>query len=205
MERWKGKVAVVTGASAGIGAVIAEKLVCYGITVVGLARRIEKLEELAKKLKKRGNFFSYKTDVQNEEDVVGAFKWISEKFGQVHILINNAGVVKLAELTKCPSFELKESFNVNVFGLCFATREASKIMLDNKIDGHIIHISSIAGHNVLSAESGIYCASKHAVLVLAEALRKELTSKNSKIKISVSFYHINTSRYFLLFLIFYSA
>ena len=94
MERWEGKVAVVTGASSGIGSYVVEQLVRNGLKVVGLARRLELLQDMEKRLEKQtGLFYPIKCDVSNDEECVAAFKSIEKKFGAVHILINNAGVL----------------------------------------------------------------------------------------------------------------
>lgn len=91
MDKWKGKIAVVTGASVGIGEAIVKDLANKGITVIGLARRPEKIEEYAKELSE-GQIFSYKCDVSDLESIKSAFHWIEEKFGVINILINNAGI-----------------------------------------------------------------------------------------------------------------
>jgi NADP-dependent 3-hydroxy acid dehydrogenase YdfG len=91
MDKWKGKIACVTGASVGIGEAIVKDLAKNGIIVIGLARRPEKIEEFAKEVKD-GQIFAYKCDVSDLESVKSAFKWIEEKFGCLHILINNAGI-----------------------------------------------------------------------------------------------------------------
>lgn len=92
MEMWKGKLAVVTGASAGIGAAIIEDLAKAGINVVGLARRVEKVEELIKSFgTTSGIVYPYHCDVSDLQSIKAAFKWIEEKFGSINILINNAG------------------------------------------------------------------------------------------------------------------
>jgi len=90
MEKWQGKTAVVTGASAGIGAAIVKDLARNGINVIGLARRPEKVEELAKE-EFSGKVYGYKCDVTDLQSIKDAFKWIEQKFSQIHILINNAG------------------------------------------------------------------------------------------------------------------
>ncbi|KAJ8949210.1 hypothetical protein NQ318_021703 [Aromia moschata] len=163
MERWVGKVAVVTGASSGIGAAIAEQLVEKGL--------------------KKGKFYPVTTDVSKEEDILRAFAWVKENLGPVHILVNNAGIGKTEHLHDGNIEDWKSIFKINVLGLCIVTREAIKDMKANNIDGHIIHINSILGHQVDPGLS-VYPASKFAVTALAETLRLELNSLKSKIKIT---------------------
>ncbi|XP_063910553.1 farnesol dehydrogenase-like isoform X2 [Zophobas morio] len=186
MERWKGKVAIVTGASVGIGAAIVEQLVEQGLQVVGLARRSEQVEENAKKLAgKNGKLHAFKADISKEEDILKAFKWVTENLGPVHILINNAGIIQQTTLVDGDAEKWKKIFDTNVIGLSIATREAVKIMKENKIDGHIIHINSTLGHKVVSQRySNVYPASKYAVTALTETLRQELNHLGLKIKIS---------------------
>lgn len=186
MERWKGKVAIVTGASAGIGAAIAEQLVGAGLKVVGLARRKERVEELAKKLQgKNGQLYSFRADVSKEEDILAAFKWVKENLGPVNILINNAGFRRDTNLIEGDAKMWEDILDTNVLGLCMGTREAVKDMRANNVDGHIIHINSLVGHKVIYfPQSSVYPASKHAVTALTETLRQELNSIGSKIKIT---------------------
>ncbi|XP_063911294.1 farnesol dehydrogenase-like [Zophobas morio] len=186
MKRWKGKVAIVTGASAGIGAAIVEQLVDAGLQVVGFARRTDKIEALAKKLcRTKGKLHAVKVDISKEEDILAGFKWVSEKLGPVSILINNAGVLPNSTLVDGSTEEWKKVFDTNVMGLCVATREAVKIMKANRIDGHIIHINSVAGHKVPNIPNmNVYPASKHAVTALTETLRQELNSLGLKIRIT---------------------
>ncbi|KAJ8932619.1 hypothetical protein NQ314_014549 [Rhamnusium bicolor] len=151
MDRWIGKVAIVTGASSGIGATIAEKLVEIGLQVVGLARRKERMEQLAEKLAgKKGKLYPIKTDLSKEEDILNAFKWVKENLGPIHILINNAALNKSTSLTDGDIEIWKNVFAVNVIGLCIATREAVRDMRANNVDGHIIHINSVVGDQNLS-------------------------------------------------------
>ena len=99
MEKWFGKVALVTGGSAGIGAAIVDKLVTHGLKVVSCARNIEKLEELASKLKdEKGEVCPYQYDLRKEDDIISMFKLIKEKFGTIHVCINNAGLAHNASL-----------------------------------------------------------------------------------------------------------
>lgn len=154
---------------------------------MGLARRKDKIDELAKNLaNKPGKLFSIATNISKEEDVIKAFQWIKTNLGPVHTLVNNAGVAKRTTLIDGSVSLWKETFDVNVLGLCIATREAVGNMKENNVDGHIIHINSILGHHCSKVPiANVYPASKHAVTALTETLRRELISIDSKIKITV--------------------
>ncbi|KAJ8931738.1 hypothetical protein NQ314_015270 [Rhamnusium bicolor] len=119
--------------------------------VVGLARRKDRLDQLAKKLSgKKGKLFPVKTDLTKEEDILNAFKWTKENLGPIHILINNAGYAETGYITDGDTELWNKIFQLNVIGLSIATREAVKDMKANNVDGHIIHINSLAGHRNLS-------------------------------------------------------
>ncbi|KAF2902134.1 hypothetical protein ILUMI_04042 [Ignelater luminosus] len=186
MGKWIGKTAVVTGASSGIGAAVAEKLVENGLTVVGLARRKERIEELSKQLEgKRGKLYAYRTDVTKEEDILKAFRWTKDNVGPINILVNNAGIARVTSLIDGNYKLWKEVFDTNVLGLCTTTREAVRDMRANNVDGHIIHINSIGGYSIPHIPYlSVYPPSKHALTALTETLRRELNSIGSKIKIS---------------------
>ena len=98
MERWTGRVAVVTGASSGIGAEIALQLAIKGLHVVGLARRKEKIEKLSKTLPPniKGSLKACQCSVTDEEEIHDAFEWIEKNAGPVSILVNNAGILREA-------------------------------------------------------------------------------------------------------------
>ncbi|RZC38502.1 dehydrogenase/reductase SDR family member 11 [Asbolus verrucosus] len=186
MNRWVGKVAVVTGASAGIGAAVAQKLVEEGLQVAGLARRSERVQELAKQLKgAKGKLHAVRADMTREEDVLQAFQWVSDHLGPVHILVNNAGVIHQTSLVEGDTEKWRKVFDTNVLGLCVATREAVKAMRAHDVDGHIVHVNSVAGHKVPAFPGiNVYPASKHAVTALTETLRQELNQIGAKIKIT---------------------
>jgi NADP+-dependent farnesol dehydrogenase len=154
--------------------------------VAGFARRSERVEELSKKLKgKKGKLFAVKVDMTKEDDILKGFKWVSEKLGPVHVLVNNAGIAQPTNLIDGETEKWKKTLDTNVLGLCIATREAIKVMKANKIDGHIIHINSVAGHKVPNFPGlNIYPASKHAVTALTETLRQEFNNLGLKIKIT---------------------
>uniref|UniRef100_A0A6P7FZB1 Farnesol dehydrogenase-like n=1 Tax=Diabrotica virgifera virgifera TaxID=50390 RepID=A0A6P7FZB1_DIAVI len=186
MDRWLGKVALVTGASAGVGAAISEKLVEAGLKVVGVARRTKVLDELAQKLSsKKGKFFPYTGDVSKEEDIVKAFSWTKENVGPVSVLINNAAVLLLEDLSSITTPHLKQEFDINVISVCIANREAIKQMKENNIAGHIININSVAGHKVMNfPKLNVYAATKHAVSALTETLRLEQSNQKTNIKVT---------------------
>ncbi|KAF5288874.1 hypothetical protein FQA39_LY03753 [Lamprigera yunnana] len=181
MQRWKGKVAVVTGASSGIGAALTLSLLKEGLIVVGIARRKEKIQELST----NENLYAVRGDITKEEDVLNGFKWIKDNLGPIHILVNSAGVLRITSLIDGCMELWKYVIDANVMGLCIATREAIKTMREYNIDGHIVHVNSIVGHKVINFPNlNVLCASKHAVTALTETLRLELNSIGSKIKIS---------------------
>ncbi|KAJ3651604.1 hypothetical protein Zmor_017637 [Zophobas morio] len=186
MDRWAGKIAIVTGASAGIGASIAEALVEHGLIVVGTARRSEQIEEHAKQLSgKKGKLCAFKADFTKEEDILKVFEWTSKNLGPIHVLINNAGRSLNSTLVDGKTEEWKSVLDLNILGLCIATREAVRIMRENNINGHIFHINSVMGHKVFnSPNTNVYPASKHAVTALTETLRFEFTNLGLKIKIT---------------------
>ena len=156
------------------------------LQVAALARRLDRLEELAKKLTgKKGKLFPIKTDITKEEDILSAFKFITVNLGPIYILVNNAGAAIPGPISEATTESLNKIIQLNVIGLCIATREAVRDMRANNVDGHIIHINSIAGQQVLSHGASIYFASKFAVRALAETLRLELNSLKLKIKITV--------------------
>ncbi|KAK5641873.1 hypothetical protein RI129_010420 [Pyrocoelia pectoralis] len=175
MDRWQGKVAVVTGISSGIGRAVATQFVEAGLKVVGLARRRERGEELSKRLEGgKGVFYYIEADVTKEDDILNANEWIEKNLGPVHILVNNAGTASVTTLVDGELHLWKKILDTNVLG-----------MRKNNVDGHIIHINSLSGHRVFFHSTlNVYAASKYAVTALTETLRQELNSIGSKIKIS---------------------
>lgn len=160
----------------------------YVNQVVGLARRPELIENLAKQLQnEKGKLYSFKVDLTKERDILIAMEWVKEKLGPIHILVNNAAILKDSLLTEGDTQIWREIFETNVLGLSIATREAVKSMKHNSIEGHIININSIVGHSVPKGVNlNVYPASKHAVRALTESLRQELNSLGMKIRVTVS-------------------
>ncbi|CAG9810713.1 unnamed protein product [Chironomus riparius] len=190
MDKWVGKIAVVTGASSGIGAAIVKDLAQHGLIVIGLARRSEKVDEIAKELTSApGKIHSHKCDVGDLNSVKKTFKWIEEKFQKVHILINNAGVSFYDDILD-PSDErtarLNEVININFTGLVHTTREAFRLMKVADDYGMIINVGSVYDNMIkFPNTSSIYPATKYAVRSLTEIIRQELiVADNDKIRVA---------------------
>uniref|UniRef100_A0A8D8FAF8 Farnesol dehydrogenase n=1 Tax=Culex pipiens TaxID=7175 RepID=A0A8D8FAF8_CULPI len=189
MDRWTGKVAVVTGASSGIGAAIAKSLASAGMVVVGLARRVERVEALRDDLEDdetRKRLHAVKCDVSKEEEILEAFRWVEENLGGVDVLINNAGVLPETTLVTPGNTEiLRQVMDINVMGLVLCSHEAFQSMKKRSVDGHVVHINSISGHVVPNfAKLNIYSASKFAVTALTETMRREFAAEGTKIKVT---------------------
>ena len=156
MEKWEGKTAIVTGASAGIGDAVVRDLVKYGINVVALARRLERLEKLKEQLKDaKGKVIPIKCDVSDKASIDTAFEQIEKEVGSVQILVNNAGVCIMHGLFTDTDKEtddvLVNTINTNFLGLVRMSRKGYKLMKKTDDYGIIINIGSIAGHSVACA------------------------------------------------------
>ncbi|XP_073835631.1 farnesol dehydrogenase-like [Musca autumnalis] len=194
MDKWHNKVAVVTGASAGIGAACCKALVDNGMIVIGLARRPERIDEIHNSSwpddeEKQKRLHSLKCDVRQETQVVEAFAKIVKDFGPIAVLINNAGIVRSTELVRENNTEdLRAIVDTNIMGVAFCTREAFKSMSKNSDGlGHVIIINSVAGHRVIHFEgmsTNMYPASKHAITAMTEVYRNEFLMHNTKIRVT---------------------
>lgn len=190
MERWINKTAVVTGASSGIGAAIAIDLVKSGMQVVALARRDDRLNEIKDGLQEhlKSKFHPMKCDLTKESDVINVFKWVNDHLGGVHVLVNNAGILRNTQLVNASNTEdIRAVIDTNIMGVLHCTREAFQSMKAREIAGHVVIINSIAGHFPLNLPNfNIYPASKFAVTAMTETYRREFDLEDTNIKITVS-------------------
>jgi NADP-dependent 3-hydroxy acid dehydrogenase YdfG len=178
-----GKVAVVTGASSGIGEATAEALAAEGATVVVAARREERLHELVGRIESSGGrTLVVSCDVTDEEQAHDLVRRAVDEFGRFDILVNNAGVMLLSTVSKGLSDQWRQMFEVNVLGLLYATDAAIEVMKRQQ-SGHIVNVSSVAGRKVTRASSGVYAGSKHAVVAISEGLRQELLEDNIRVTV----------------------
>ncbi|KAH8277051.1 hypothetical protein KR026_004343 [Drosophila bipectinata] len=191
MDRWQNRVAVVTGASSGIGEACCKDLVAKGLIVVGLARREERLKQLKESLpeEQQPRFHIRKCDVSVEQQVVDTFAWVDDTLGGADVLVNNAGILRDSQITKANnSADMRAVLDTNVLGFVWCTREVFRSQEKRNVtDGHVVVINSIAGHNVHMVpglSTNMYAPSKFAVTALVEVLRQEFLQKKTQTKIT---------------------
>jgi short-subunit dehydrogenase len=170
------QVAVVTGASSGIGWALAKELARQGATVGLVARRQENLAKLASEITAAGGVAAFATaDLAEREQTVSAIRSLSERLGPIDLLVANAGVGAPTSIDPVNTADQEKMFKVNVFGVIYALEAALPDMLARG-RGHIAAVSSAAAFKGLPGESG-YCASKAAVNTFLEGLRIQLRGR----------------------------
>ena len=175
MENIANKVAVITGASSGLGAETARHLVEAGAKVALGARRLDRLEALARELGS-DNATVFKVDVSEREQVQAFLDHAVATFGRIDVMINNAGVMPLAPLELLAFDDWNQCIDVNVKGVLWGIGAALPHFKAQK-SGQFINVSSVAGHRV-GPGGAIYSATKYAVRVISEALRQEVKPYN---------------------------
>jgi len=174
----KDKVVIITGASSGIGYATALKLSKAGAKIAIGARRVEKLEELAKQITDNGGeVFYQKLDVTKREECENFAKAVLQKWNSIDILVNNAGLMPLSFFKSLKFDEWDRMIDVNIKGVLYTTGAVITHMKEKK-SGHIVNLSSVAGRIVFPAGS-VYCATKHAVAAFSEGLRQEFSVRSN--------------------------
>lgn len=168
---FEGKVAVITGASSGIGAALARLLAAKGARLVLAARRIDRLQAVASSARP-GNHLVIRCDVTNKEEAEELIHRTVRETGRIDFLINNAGRGHFASVEDTTDEMIANMFSVNVFSLWYTTRPALQYM-KRQGNGHIINIASMAGKLGYPYNS-VYVAAKHACVGFTHALRQEL-------------------------------
>lgn len=174
----KDKVAIITGASSGIGRATALMLAWDGAKVVLTARRKEKLEELKKEISdKGGSALVVEADVTKRDDIKNLAKQTKDTFGACDVLVNNAGIMPLSYMKNMHVDEWLKMVDVNINGVLYCLAEILPDMVERK-SGHIVNISSVAGREVMPG-SAVYSATKFGVRALSDGMRKELSPKHN--------------------------
>lgn len=176
------KIALVTGATAGIGEAIAIKYAHNGMDVIVSGRRMERLSRLAKTLSEKSgsHVLPLQMDVSDRGDVEEAVRYLPDDWKNIDILVNNAGLaVGLDKLQDGNVEDWERMIDTNVKGLLYVTRTVLPLMLERNT-GHVINIGSMAGREVYP-KGNVYCATKHAVDALTKAMRIDLLGKNIKV------------------------
>lgn len=178
----QGKVALITGASSGIGEATALALAAQGAKVALAARRVERLESLTRRIADGGGEgLPLACDVADEGEVQQAVQAVQEKWERLDILVNSAGIAVLGPILGADTEEWRQVIGVNVLGLMYATHAVLPLM-KGQGSGHIINISSTASR-VAPSGMGVYCASKWAVNGFTESLRQEAVAY--KVRVTV--------------------
>jgi NADP-dependent 3-hydroxy acid dehydrogenase YdfG len=177
MKNIEGKVVVITGASSGLGEATARHLSAEGATVVLGARRLVRIQAIARELGDReGKAVALRTDVTDHAQVKALVDLAVERFGRIDVILNNAGLMPHSPLERLRIDDWDRTIDVNLKGVLYGIAAVLPHMTRQK-SGHIINVSSVAGHKVRPA-GAVYSATKAAVRMLSEGLRQEVKPYN---------------------------
>ncbi len=183
-----GSTALVTGASSGIGAATARVLAAEGASVALVARRMDRLEELAGQIRESGGTaLPIEADVTDHAAAESAVQRTVDEYGGMDILINNAGVMLLGPILDAPIEEWERMVNINLLGLLYCAKAAIPHLLsaaegEPRRAADLVNVSSVAGR-VARLGSGVYNATKHAVGAFSESLRQEVTTRHLRVSL----------------------
>jgi NADP-dependent 3-hydroxy acid dehydrogenase YdfG len=187
-ERLDGTVALVTGASSGIGEAAALQLAAQGAAVALVARRKDRLEGLAAEIiKAGGRALVISADISKQSEAIAAVEKTVQEFGRLDTLVNNAGVMLLGNIHNADTDEWERMIDINVKGLLYCSHAALPHLLKAAEDSprrvaDVINISSVAGRRA-RVGAGVYNASKFAVVAFTESLRQEVTGRHVRISV----------------------
>ncbi len=185
MKALKGKVAVVTGAASGIGRGLAEEFAAEGMNVVLSDIEEQGINEAADIIAKTGaKTLAVMADVSKKEDVENLAKKTIEKFGKVHIVCNNAGVIRGDVSWKMPVEDYAWHIDVNLWGVIHGIRTFVPILIEQDEEAHIVNTGSMSSLTATPYTSA-YTLSKHAVIGFSECIYHELAMSGTKIGVSV--------------------
>lgn len=184
--RLTGTVAVITGASSGIGEATAHALAREGSTVVLLARRGDRLAAVVEAIDSDGGQArAHEVDVTDASAVTGVMRAVDEEFGRIDVLVNNAGFLANGPALEADLNDWQRMVDVNVTGVLNTTHAALPLVTaavgQARGVADIVTVSSLAGRRVPTPESNVYSATKHAVTAFSEAIRRELVAKRVRV------------------------
>nr|WP_322107953.1 SDR family oxidoreductase [uncultured Dongia sp.] len=180
MKNVSGKIVAITGASSGIGEATARLLADEGAKVVLGARRTDRLQKLVAEIRAAGGTAEFRPlDVTSRADMAGFVEFAKASFGQLDVLVNNAGIMPLSHLASLKVEEWDQMIDVNIRGVLHGIAAALPGMKAQGF-GQFVNLSSIAGHRVIPT-SAVYSATKFAVGAISEGLRQE----NRDIRVTV--------------------
>ena len=188
MTRLAGTTALVTGASSGIGAATAVALAAEGAAVALAARRADRLEELAARIRDAGGTaLVLESDVTDAAQATAAVERTVDELGRLDTLVNNAGVMLLGPMEAAPLEEWQRMVELNVLGLLYCTHAALPHLLRAAQDAprqvaDVVNVSSVAGRHA-RAGSGVYNATKFGVGAFSESLRQEVTQRHVRVSL----------------------
>ena len=174
-------IALVTGATSGIGEATARLLAQKGYDLIIIGRRKERLNKLCKELKsKQSGCINLSFDIRNNNAVEKALSSLPEKWQNIDLLVNNAGLAAgLSPIHQNEISDWEQMIDTNIKGLLYITKIISAKMVERK-QGHIINVSSIAGKEAYG-NGAVYCATKHAVEAITKAMRIDLNPYDIKV------------------------
>lgn len=176
MADLQGKVAIVTGASKGLGAAVTRRLARGGAKVVAAARSHDRLKSLSREYPEQ--ILPVPCDITQSEQVQSLIKAAVEEFGSIDILVNNAGVGRFGSVQELTEKAWDEMMDINLKGVFLTCKYTIPYLIPQK--GHIVNISSVAG-TVTFPGGGGYCASKFGLMALSEVLTQELKKDEVKV------------------------
>jgi NADP-dependent 3-hydroxy acid dehydrogenase YdfG len=187
-ERLNGTVALVTGASSGIGEAAARQLAAQGAAVALVARRKERLEKLADEITAAGGrALVVAADVSRQKEAIAVVEHTVNTLGRLDTLVNNAGVMLLGNIQNADTEEWERMININLKGLLYCSHAALPYLLEAAANSprrvaDVINISSVAGRRA-RAGAGVYNATKFAVVAFTESLRQEVSGSHVRVSV----------------------
>jgi NADP-dependent 3-hydroxy acid dehydrogenase YdfG len=185
-DRLDGTVALVTGASSGIGVATALELASHGAAVALAARRSGRLDELAARIREEGGVaVVLPADVSSEQEAGRLVERTVAELGRLDTLVNNAGVMLLGPVQDAPTDEWRRMVEVNLLGLMYCAQAALPHLVSAAEDGprrvaDMVNLSSVAGR-IARSGNAVYNATKHGVGAFSEALRQEVTARHVRV------------------------